>query len=580
MTQPSETVDKAIAKRRARNRVSQKSFRERQARYIKDLERRAAESLQSENTRLNASQEECRRLREALATAQTRINSLVTALSGVAENIAQSIDETLVLCPIGGEDSPPNTSINQEHEDNNEPDTDQEGDLSTTINHSEDATTDVLVDPDPSETQPEQNETPTIQGTSVEEDSIPQLSQALQAGECRTNGNNGFDLQDLFHPGEYEEQLPSNRPDFSNQPFTYVGDMNPVSSQWAQTVNNPQCSMYLPTPLLFPSPKATERVVLHKTQLEVIFPPGSATFPSVFSAHLAVCEYFTKQNPAYRDRRLANGIEPFSKLISTMVHAFVNTCWPEMRVWWAFIQSSKVVEKLMRWKLDPCMETYNTLPITHRPTALQLCAAYPGIVDWVFFPSIRDRLIEVYSHSWLLDEISCELVRSYVVEAELTKIVTGMESFPAQKGYFRIWDIVQTISLGDLISSSAVDSTTALWEIDDENNPELFALPASPFEIEPLTTGDTWTKIPLEKIFQSRQAALKLFNLLRMDDRRTVKLDPAFAAAHPELSDDPSIIATGLDCTLHSNKIQVPRPKPLSREAIMNYKAMLWKTDM
>ncbi|OJD16205.1 hypothetical protein AJ78_03637 [Emergomyces pasteurianus Ep9510] len=580
MPQPAETVDKAIAKRRARNRVSQKSFRERQARYIKDLERRVAESLQSENTRLNASQEECRRLREALATAQTRINSLVTALSGVAQNIAQSIDETLVLCPIGAEDGKSNTSFNQEHEDNNEPDTDQEGELPTTIHHSEDAATAALVDPGPSETPPEQSEPATIQGSSVESDGIPQHFQTEQAREGRRSGNHGFDLQVLFDSGECEEQLPSNGQVFSNQPFTYMGEMNPVSSQWAQTINNPQGPAYLPTPLLFPSPKATEKIVPHKTQLEVIFPPGSANFPSVFSAHMAVCEYFTKQNPAYRDRRLVNGIEPFSKLISTMVHAFVNTCWPEMRVWWAFIQSSKVVEKLMRWKLDPCMETYNALPITHRPTALQLCAAYPGIVDWVFFPSIRDRLIEVYSHSWLLDEISCELVRSYVVEAELTKIVTGMENLPAQKGYFRIWDIVQTISLGDLMSDSAVDSTTALWEIDDENNSELFALPASPFEIEPLTTGDAWTKIPLEKIFQSRQAALKLFNLLRMDDRRTVKLDPAFAAAHPELSDDPSIIATGLDCTLHSNKIQVPRPKPLSREAIMNYKAMLWKTDM
>lgn len=262
-----------------------------------------------------------------------------------------------------------------------------------------------------------------------------------------------------------------------------------------------------------------------------------------------------------------------------MVNMFVNTCWPDMRIWWAYIQSSTVVEKLVRWKLDPCLETYKSLPMTHRPTALQLCTAHPDIIDWAFFPSIRDRMIELYSHSWMLDEVVCELVNAYVVEADLTKLVTGMENCPARRGYFSIWDIVQTISRESKEVQPAQPNSD-LWGNELHLDEGLFAGPTSPFEIDQPGNETTWIKMPFDQIYQSRKAALKLFKLLHMEDRRTVKVDPVFAAAHPELCDDVSIVATGIDCTLRGSNTPVPRPKPLTREAIVNYKMMLWKANM
>ena len=271
----------------------------------------------------------------------------------------------------------------------------------------------------------------------------------------------------------------------------------------------------------------------------------------------------------------------FVKLISTMVNMFVNTCWPDMRIWWAYIQSATVVEKIVRWNLEPCLETYKSLPITHRPTALQLCTAHPAIIDWAFFPSIRDRMIELYSHSWMLDELVCELVQAYVVEADLAKLVTGMDHVPSRKGYFSVWDIVQTISREDLQQCSANRQQNGdLWGGEIRLDEDLFAEPTSPFEIEQIAEEEAWIKMPLEHIYKSRKAAIKLFKLLRMEDRRTVKVDPIFAAAHPELCDDISIIASGIDCTLRTNKVQVPRPQPLTREAIISYKMALWKANM
>jgi hypothetical protein len=44
-------------------------------------------------------------------------------------------------------------------------------------------------------------------------------------------------------------------------------------------------------------------------EIRVAFPPGNAIFPSTFSAHLAACEFFIKQNRAYKQRTQLGGSE-------------------------------------------------------------------------------------------------------------------------------------------------------------------------------------------------------------------------------------------------------------------------------
>jgi hypothetical protein len=346
--------------------------------------------------------------------------------------------------------------------------------------------------------------------------------------------------------------------------ITFPAQHGQQGQQWLGTASLPLDLSQHQT--LFPADSPNGSLDLVTTGLS--FPPGVINYPSVFSAHLSIIDLFAKKNPAYENR--VTNPAPFAKLVSTMVNMFVHTCWPEMSLWWTYIQSAAVVEKLIRWSLDASLENYKTLPVTHRPTALQTCTAHPPIIDWAFFPTIRDRLIELYSHSWVLDDIVCKLVHSYVVEAELTHVVTGLEGMPSQIGYFRVWDIVRTISAESKAQSN-------FWtDLDNDT----FGETADPFELDLTGTSHSWTKVPLEKIYRSREAAWKLFKLLRMEDRRAIKLDPAFATAHPELCDEPSIIASGLDCTLQGDSMSVPRPKPLTREAIINYKMMLWKATM
>jgi hypothetical protein len=260
-----------------------------------------------------------------------------------------------------------------------------------------------------------------------------------------------------------------------------------------------------------------------------------------------------------------------------MVNMFVNTAWPDMRVWWAYVQAIPSVERILRWRLDPCLESYTALRPCHRPTTAQLCTIHPTIIDWICFPSVRDRIIELYLYSPALDQLICEILCSYVVEADLSNLITGLDSGLPKKGYFRIWDLVQTISNEELDNGGTpMPNEMSFWQ--DMSIPDG---PPSPFQFDDEDEEEeAWTPMPLEDIFYSKKAALKLFKTLHMDERDYVKLDPMFAMNHPELCDDPSILARGVDCTVKRKSVDVPLPKPLTRETILNYKMMLWKATV
>ena len=235
----------------------------------------------------------------------------------------------------------------------------------------------------------------------------------------------------------------------------------------------------------------------------------------------------------------------------------------------------------MHWRLDPGLESYKALPPCHRPTTTQLCTVHPTIIDWGFFPSIRDRMIELYSHSSELDQLMCELLAAYVVETDVSNLLLGLGDSLPKKGYFRIWDLIQTISNEEPdVAATPMSYGTSFWQ-DGSAAPDVVAPgPPSPFQIDEDDDREVWTPMMLEDIFRSKKAALKLFKILDMDNRQYVKLDPMFAVKHPELCDDPTILATGLDCTAKGNTVDAPLPKPLKRETILDYKMMLWKTTV
>lgn len=257
-----------------------------------------------------------------------------------------------------------------------------------------------------------------------------------------------------------------------------------------------------------------------------------------------------------------------------MVNLWLDSAWPEMCTWWAYIQASAVVARLTRWKIDPNMTTYSALAECHKPTVLQLSVPHPANIDWIWIPSLRDRLIELYASCWILDQITCDITEAYVVETDISRVLSDVgDKHTPVKGYFRIWDLVRAIDREES-NHAVLPHDGSNWGVeedeDDDDDPEVGLLEAAEDEGQ----RAQWVPMPLEQIFQSRNTAFQLFKLLQVDKRQNIRLHPSFIAKYPELCTDLDVLASGVDCTL-SDPEPIPGPRPLTKETILKYKLML-----
>ncbi|KAJ5102611.1 hypothetical protein N7532_003140 [Penicillium argentinense] len=111
---------------------------------------------------------------------------------------------------------------------------------------------------------------------------------------------------------------------------------------------------------------------------------------------------------------------------------------PDVMKWYAKTRFYHIVN-LTAWQINPCTKTYNSIHPQYRPTSFQLQRQYPSVIDWIPFPSIRDRLIQLHSANPQIDQIFCDTVSSYVVETWMSDLIIGA---PTIKAYIRITDII------------------------------------------------------------------------------------------------------------------------------------------
>ncbi|KAL2205610.1 hypothetical protein CC79DRAFT_1336113 [Sarocladium strictum] len=174
------------------------------------------------------------------------------------------------------------------------------------------------------------------------------------------------------------------------------------------------------------------------------------------------------------------------------------------------------IADLTTWQLCPCPKTFEKVHPLYRPTVRQLSVQYPSVIDWVPFPSIRDRMIRLHAANPHIDRIFCDAVSAYVVEACMSDIVT--DAAPC-KVYIRV---------NDLLNAGCWDQA-----MDDE--------------------CDTWsTALPTTKVnnlFTSPACARAAFQYLGMNNGASrYKMDPAFFGQYPELYEPstPDILAEGI----------------------------------
>jgi hypothetical protein len=210
---------------------------------------------------------------------------------------------------------------------------------------------------------------------------------------------------------------------------------------------------------------------------------------------------------------------------------------PDVMRWYAKTRFYHIVN-LTAWQIYPCTRTYEEIHPQYRPTKLQLQCQYPTVIDWIPFPSIRDRLIQLHSANSQIDQIFCDAVSSYVVEAWMSDLI---QNAPAIKAYIRVTDLVPNIDFTSPVSEDEL----------------VTALPAR----------DAAT------LFSSPICSRAVFNRLSMNRGiSTYKIDPAFFGSYPELYDhNVDIAAKGIPLR-PDVQLRLTYPKPLDSQTYHTYR--------
>jgi hypothetical protein len=294
---------------------------------------------------------------------------------------------------------------------------------------------------------------------------------------------------------------------------------------------------------------------------------------SLFSDHISAIEYFLQQRWLKQCQTTFNQ-DHFTESIQFMIAVFVLVSWQMMTAWHSYTKADIPLKELTAWRVTRTAEAYSKIIPAYRPTKLQITTPHPAIIDWIPWSSLRDKLIIYHSANPCLDDLICDIGNSYVVPADLSKLVIGI---PAVIGYLSVWDLVRAMapdatSPGSDSSPSArafaydADAIRNIISEDDDAaaEGELY------FSDRPtLPASDAHT------LFSTKSLAIQAFKAIGMDKgAATFRLDPEFFGRHPELYDPQyDLMAKGVPLRSTSHK-SMPTPGELNASVVGQYREL------
>ncbi|KAJ8060764.1 hypothetical protein OCU04_011068 [Sclerotinia nivalis] len=510
----------ASENRKLRNRLSQKAFRARQSLYIKDLEKKLEWASKPESDQNAKLEETNKTLRSQLLECHKKLESFQVTLKALADSVAYAL----------GIEQKPTSEL--------EP---------TLHGHDDSDDAEPEVPPTQSNVQSEwnlENQT-SLNSTFYDFSDIPSSNTSLH-----TQPHDQSHIENETIATSIVTRLPSN--DMSH--FSTRETFNPInltiSSSYEYMLGPVQYISYLENDSMVPQDQTLQ---INHTN-------------SPISDHITGFENALRQKlcklPA-----LVRGNERLLNSAYLMLSTFICASWPTMTTWYCATKAHVPLTKAITYHVNPTTATYAELATNGAwvPTKLQMSIPHPALIDWVPFPSLRDKLILCHSANPCLDQIICEIGTSYVVEADVSKLVMGVSS---AKGYIGVWDLVQSISPETTKASSAFPNENDIpW---DELCRAIFELSKRMREgrilhgitMEPLAT------LPASNIaalFSSKQLALSTFVALGMDQGLAqYKLDPVFFERHPELYDgNAGVVASGAH-------VRPPEHLPMQQPGLLN----------
>nr|XP_036578572.1 bZIP transcription factor [Colletotrichum truncatum]KAF6785867.1 bZIP transcription factor [Colletotrichum truncatum] len=468
-------------RKRLRNRLSQQAFRRRQAERMRELSNRANSDQRSDNERMDALQEENRQLRAQLVEVQSKMSRLLASIQGISDSVSKTLDDTAKN--DSGQFKETNDAVGLSLESSND---------KNRQNLHASSFTGSSLDLEPFDT------------------SILNFSPPLTQKPST---------------GQFEDVLTSSE-------LINVAGTNPLYSQ-------------IPNIWSFEYQTGVEpyQVAMEATQeSSVMLRKDWALSNSPFSDHIQLLQRLLKSKLA-ASGFAPDGQRPMQGLYQPvlMVLAMFNSMTrPDVMAWYAKTRFYHIIE-LTAWQLYPSTATFDKLHQRYRPTETQMSHPHPRVIDWIPFPSIRDRLIQLHSANPHIDQIFCDAVTGYVVETTMSNLILGA---PHITVYIRVTDLI----------------TAMASNVDD--NPEE---PPATLPVPDITT-----------LFSSPSHARAAFKLLNMDKGASYyKIDPAFYAKYPELFDQSNdLTATGIPLRPKSQKV-LTYPKPLDASTVETYRSFI-----
>ncbi|KIW23438.1 uncharacterized protein PV07_11632 [Cladophialophora immunda] len=506
--------------RRIRNRLAQRTTRERKAAYIQDLEKQVA-SYQRDNANLHVQDlmKEVAELRRALQKARSKLLSIATTANSSAESLAPHLlrkatkQDQNVLQPSSAD--PEGIIEDKDDFSDREQSEASEGVCLTTAHENRADSESVCCD----------QTRATAQNNDVLPQSVsPSLRHQTAQSNCTTIQCQRDGVPEALEPSSFDFSE-----EIANVPFPNTSDtLNTLDAEMigTATVSDETWSAYDTTCFDNNFSPTTPMTMMSGKDTGISAPT------SVFSAHLDCIINILRRGGIARQHTRA------PQLIDAMIDGFFEECWPSMKNWLEITDSYTTIRWVLWWQVTRTAEAAADIPATNTPTPVQIALPHLSAIDWIPFPSIRNTLI--LSDGYDVDQVFRNMHKSFVLQKEFP-----VRDGSADRSYKSVTGLVQTALRATLDPSDSAGHGPA---------------------------QDLWSEGPLKRTKAATSAyCQQLINF----GRWVLKLDPGFFVKYPGLYDS-SIVADG-PCLELVNAPDVPPPKPLNMNAVNTYASLLLK---
>ncbi|KAH7350442.1 hypothetical protein BKA66DRAFT_289034 [Pyrenochaeta sp. MPI-SDFR-AT-0127] len=503
-------------KRRNRNRVSQRNFRERRDRYVKELEERV-------NTLgMNEVQRDAKLLQEnaALRTVLHKTRSKLERLQTEIEELCAAMDIYSDLGNIHGErlqayakpDGVVESALDAMLLDRPRTDRGSTNTLESDTSHVDNGVQIEI-------------------GFAEESDSIAQPRSAPQRQECPLTYEGillpdhancvGIDAVDPYFtgPGISPPQLHGDFFDFLGSGFSTI----PIETFGSS--------------LLVSFGQGDVRL------LQALYFMLDREFAASQHASLSLSDHIDKVIAMVRDYlKLVGGLSSYtqtSQACMTAMVVFARYISPLPATMWFTSYCYQLVERVMFWQVHRTADCSRSSIPAYEPSALQLSTKHSSLIDWIVLAPLRDRLIVNYNKSRNLDKVFVDLMKHTVIEvSDLSKILTGVSEGP---GYLGVWNLFNAMNLGFHEETRAVckENTIELFHDAFAGLIQMHKMPPPDDTwVCQVTCSENgfWQPVSFGDLMGSPQIAKQLYHFLRVyDSHKHWKIDPMFYEIYPEL---------------------------------------------